>query len=270
MKPLFKIAAVTATVLACIAAITIANRHEGKEIKLLPLRNDTSFAYIEDRIKPSVPLDFLNKYPEITDDNLGSFIADWHEWSKQHSNCSRCPDIDTLFWEVRAHYAGKLEKDTSLFTVLDSFNWVNSYSTYSNTYDASNNWLGGCAVTLSLPNNGNTLYLTEEIKNLLFKYIGGVWIEDGKITYRLLDRNPDIAINKEHIANLGKFIPIVRSHWGNYWHFTSMPEIWRIEVFHDGCIVELRRSWCDGETIFIHHTTPIGKKKIELVGYWQE
>ena len=60
-------------------------------------------------------------------------------------------------------------------------------------------------------------------------------IEDGKITYRLLDRNPDIAINKEHIANLGKFIPIVQSHWGNYWHFTSMPEIWRMEVFPDGC-----------------------------------
>jgi hypothetical protein len=172
MKPHLKIAIITATVLACIAAITIANRHEGKEIKLLPLRNDTSFTYIEDRIKPSVPLDFLNKYPEITDDNLGSFIADWHEWSKQHSNCSRCPDIDTLFWEVRAHYAGKLEKDTSIFTVLDSFNWVNSYS---NTYDASNNWLGGCAVTLSLPNNGNTLYLTEEIKNLLLIFYASLY-----------------------------------------------------------------------------------------------
>ena len=97
-----------------------------------------------------------------------------------------------------------------------------------------------------------------------------IWIEDGKITYRLLDRNPDIAINKEHIANLGKFIPIVQSHWGNYWHFTSMPEIWRMEVFHDGCFVELRLNWHYGETIFIHNKTHFWKDKIEVKGYWQE
>jgi hypothetical protein len=232
------------------------------------------------------PQKFLRKCHEITDKNLSKFMEEWHKWSIQHKEINRSPYIDTLIGEIFDHYAEYYAQDSNTFTVLPHCIWINVYdNVYSEVKDrgkGSNgrfldgSWKGGFAVTPALPDNRKTLYLTDEIKDLLQKYAGGIWLENEKsMTPSRTNiargrRVYDIKMNHAHIANLREFIPAEYGHWGGYWLFESMPHIGSIDILNDGCYVELRCTWNAGEEIFIYKNTPSNGEKIRVCAEWIE
>ena len=136
------------------------------------------------------PQKFLRKCHEITDKNLSKFMEEWHKWSIRHQETNRSPYIDTLIGEIFDHYAEYYAQDSNTFTVLPHCIWINVYDNlYSEVKDrgkGSNgrfldgSWKEAFAVTPALPDNRKTLYLTDEIKDLLQKYAGGIWLENEK------------------------------------------------------------------------------------------
>ena len=108
----------------------------------------------------------------------------------------------------------------------------------------------------------NIVYITPEIDKLLSFYIGGV-SESGRYRYEA----PFTPVNEGRLSELRQIIPVVYGHWGGYWHFESMPIIFRLFMFQDGFITELRKSWCEGDSIFVPYDI---KEEPVILSYWIE
>ena len=54
------------------------------------------------------------------------------------------------------------------------------------------------------------------------------------------------AVNEMRVNKLRKYIPAVYGHWGGYWHFVTMPKIYKVQIYHNGAIVSFRNSWSGG------------------------
>lgn len=73
-------------------------------------------------------------------------------------------------------------------------------------------------------------------------------------------------IHKTKVNKLRKSIPAVYGHWGGYWHFVTMPQIYSIQFYHNGAIVSFRLSWCGGGALFL----PSDSNEFLAVSGWME
>ena len=245
------------------------------------LSKSTPFQYPEH----SVPQEFLQKYPELTDENLEEFFSDWLRWSEEHSKHNRSKDIDSIFQEVFQHYKPSLKEDSAAFIVLHDHIRVNCYGKPMTSRQLSNRfewedqlydigfsplhkWIGSCAVTPHIQSSRPVLYRTNEIIRLLFKYMGGIYINGDEWSVVEFDGSTYIEENQKHISTLKKYIPAERVAEGFGRIIVTMPAIWHVELFPNGSYTNTRISNCHGEAIFIFKAPKTKQEKIKLVYNW--
>ena len=251
-------------------------------ISVPALSKDTPFQY------PAYPVaqEFLQKYPELTDENIEEFFSDWLRWSEEHRKYNRSKNIDTLCQEVFKHYNTTIKEDSSTFIVLYDYIRVNCYGRpmttkqlinyhewedqlYEQGYSPLHRWMGSCAVTPHIQSNKQVLYETDEITKLLFKYMGGIYISEDEWSIVEFDGSKYIEENQEHISTIKKYISAEKVAEGFGRITVTMPSIWHVELFPNGSYTNVRISNCYGEAIFIPHSTKEGQEKIEPVYNWE-
>ena len=252
-----------------------------RTISVPALSKNTPFQY------PTYPVaqEFLQKYPELTDENIEEFFSDWLRWSEEHRKYNRSKDIDTIFQEVFQYYNTSTKEDSSAFMVLYDYIRVNCYGRqmitrqlnnyhewedqlYEKGYSPFHRWLGSCAVTPYIQSNKQVLYLTDEISTLLFKYMGGIYINGDEWDVVEFDGSKYIEEKQEHISTIKQYIPAEKVAEGFGRIMVTMPSIWHVELFPNGSYTNIRISNCHGEAIFIWHSSKKEREKIEPVYNW--
>lgn len=99
------------------------------------------------------------------------------------------------------------------------------------------------------------LYDFDTIHTQLSQIIGGI-VKGDSVS----------EIDKKKVNKLRKYIPAVYGHWGGYWHFVTMPQIYKVQIYHNGAIVSFRNSWCGGGTLFL----PSDSNEFIGVSWWME
>lgn len=278
-KPL-KTAALLALLLCIAGAVIFLKKPSGTEtnISVPALSKNTPFHYPESPI----PQEFLEKYPELTDENIEDFFSDWLRWSEEHSKHNRSKDIDSLFLEIFQHYNPSIKEDSAAFIVLYKYIRVNYYGKPMTSRELSNyhewesplydinfspihKWLGNCAVTPHIQSSKPVLYTTNEIISLLFKYMGGIYTNGEVWSVAEFDGSTYIEENQKHISTLKKYIPAERVAEGFGRIMVTMPSIWHMELFPNGSYTNVRISNSRREGIFIFKTPQTKQEKIRLV-----
>lgn len=212
--------------------------------------------------KPVITPVFAEKYDSLTDKNFNAFLYDWEQWSDKMRSMSTDSMLNAVIARVMSDYnigdSANTCKFVSFFDDVEVRKYSGKYNEYPEaldnmgTYDdagweymmkASERY----RYVPSIDSCENILYVTTEIKRLLSLYVGGVCESEDD---RFDDYEKWTPIRDDRLATLRQLIPVVKGHWGGHWHICSMPIIYSIHVFDDGFIVEMRTSWCTGETVF--------------------
>lgn len=213
--------------------------------------------------KAPIPPVFAERYDSLTENNFHAFLKDWEQWSVQTRTLSTDSLLNAILTNVLEEYGAETEKDTCVFLSLCDVIEIRKYQGNATDYPA--NQEGGwredqdaewdymmnaseryCYVP-SIHSDKTVLYISPEIQRLLSLYIGGVCeSEEDDPT----NSQKWTGINEDRLSDLRKLIPVARGHWGGYWHFKTMPIISSIYLFDDGYVVDMRTSWCTGETVF--------------------
>ena len=108
----------------------------------------------------------------------------------------------------------------------------------------------------SISSDKIVLYISPRIQRLLSLYIGGVCESEED---DFMDYEKWTKINEDRLSQLRRLIHVDRGHWGGHWHIKTMPIVFSIYLFDDGYVVDMRTSWCSGETVFYPFDTSKGK-----------
>lgn len=274
---LLKGASFVLALFSVIAGIVSCNEAKVRDIKVPSLDKVTTKL-----IEPAcaVPQTFLEKYPSITDGNLEAFMEDWKEWSLLMQEHSRSETVDSIMTRVFKLYPDTIDTDTSIYTILPYCVRVSCYSLEftqkryaSDIYGLQEEkfvfpnfgWTGSCAVVPMANTGKSVLYITGQIRDKLARYTGGIYLNGDKRVYTESE-GTFMEIDKDNLARLGHYTNTARGHWGNYWHFQSMPTVYQIHLFPNGTIVMMRNNYAYGEDIFMHEWSD----RIDVLSYWQE
>ncbi len=218
-------------------------------MQLVNERPDT-FA-IEHVVEPA----FINKYDHLTETNFNAFVKDWKEWSMKLQSFSSDTHVNEAIGRTISIYSKENHADTCTFYSLPSNIIVSKYpcnlKDYSKEYTINSEQITKKAEHYAyyIPDfetDKEVVYISPEIERILSLYVGGVSESE---SYE--DERSFTPINEERLSELRQIIPAAYGHWGGYWHFESMPIIFGIFMFQDGFITNLRKSWCEGDLIFV-------------------
>ena len=206
---------------------------------------------------------FAEKYDSLTENNFHSFLKDWKRWSIQTRIHSTDSLLNAILTNVLEEYGAETEKDTCAYLSLSNIIEIRKYQGNATDYPANQEGGGRedqdaewnymmkaseryCYVP-SINSDKTILYISPKIQRLLSLYIGGVCEseKDDSMNYEKWT-----GVNEDRLSDLRKLIPVARGHWGGYWHLKTMPIISSIYLFDDGYLVDMRTSWCSGETVF--------------------
>ena len=214
---------------------------------------------------------FIKKYDYLTESNLNAFVNDWKAWSKELRSFSSDSHVNEAIGRIVTIYTKTEHADSCIFYSLPSNINVSIYPckledyTKTDTPDLKPVINAAKHYAHYIPDfkaDKDIVYVSPEIEKILSSYVGGV-SESEKYVYG----SPLTPIKKERLSELRQLIPAAYGHWGGYWHFESMPIIFTIFMFQDGFITELRKSWCEGDFIFIPYDI---KKDPVLLCDWIE
>ena len=214
---------------------------------------------------------FIKKYDYLTESNLNEFINDWKTWSKELPSFSSDSHVNEAIGKIVTIYSKTEHEDSCKFYSLPSDVTVSIYPCKLEDY-TKNDTPNLKPIIRAAKHYANYIpdfkadkdivYVSPEIEKILSSYVGGV-SESEKYEYG----SPLTPINEERLSELRQLIPVAYGHWGGYWHFESMPIIFTIFMFQDGFITELRKSWNEGDFIFIPYDI---KKAPVLLCSWIE
>ena len=85
-----------------------------------------------------------------------------------------------------------------------------------------------------------------------------------EVLEKYIDKNEDEV--RDRVKELRKYFPVDSYHWGHGWYFSSMPIIFRINLYDKCVIVNTRTSWCTGGDFYL----PLGSDEIKWMGGWME
>ena len=214
---------------------------------------------------------FIRKYNRLTEANFNAFVNDWKEWSIELRSFSSDSLVNEAIGRIYSIYSKSDHTDSSRFFSLPSNIAVSIYPyklkdcTKKNAPNLESIIKDAKHYACYIPEfdaDKNIVYITPEIDKLLSFYIGGV-SESGRYRYEA----PFTPVNEGRLSELRQIIPVVYGHWGGYWHFESMPIIFRLFMFQDGFITELRKSWCESDSIFVPYDI---KEEPVILSYWIE
>lgn len=199
--------------------------------------------------------EFIKKYDRLTEADFNAFVNDWKEWSLELRSFSSNPLANEAIGRIFSLYSEADHADSSRFYSLPSNIIISIYPykledyTRKNTpkLDQVTNATKHYACYIpEFDADKGIVYITPEIDKILSFYVGGV-SESGKNYFGA----PLTPINEQRLSELRQIIPVVYGHWGGYWHFESMPIVSTIFMFQDGFITELRKSWSEGDIVFV-------------------
>ena len=214
---------------------------------------------------------FIKKYDYLTESNLNEFINDWKTWSKELRSFSSDSHVNEAIGKIVTIYSKTEHEDSCKFYSLPSDVTVSIYPCKLEDYTKNDTPNLKPIISAAkhyahyIPDfkaDKDIVYVSPEIEKILSSYVGGV-SESEKYEYG----SPLTPINEERLSELRQLIPVAYGHWGGYWHFESMPIIFTIFMFQDGFITELRKSWNEGDFIFIPYDI---KKAPVLLCSWIE
>lgn len=214
---------------------------------------------------------FIKKYDYLTESNLNEFINDWKTWSKELRSFSSDSHVNEAIGKIVTIYSKTEHEDSCKFYSLPSDVTVSIYPCKLEDYTKNDTPNLKPIISAAkhyanyIPDfkaDKDIIYVSPEIEKILSSYVGGV-SESEKYEYG----SPLTPINEERLSELRQLIPVAYGHWGGYWHFESMPIIFTIFMFQDGFITELRKSWNEGDFIFIPYDI---KKAPVLLCSWIE
>lgn len=214
---------------------------------------------------------FIKKYDYLTESNLNEFINDWKTWSKELRSFSSDSHVNEAIGKIVTIYSKTEHEDSCKFYSLPSDVTVSIYPCKLEDYTKNDTPNLKPIISAAkhyayyIPDfkaDKDIVYVSPEIEKILSSYVGGV-SESEKYEYG----SPLTPINEERLSELRQLIPVAYGHWGGYWHFESMPIIFTIVMFQDGFITELRKSWNEGDFIFIPYDI---KKAPVLLCSWIE
>lgn len=230
--------------------------------------------------KAPLPPAFAEKYDSLTENNFHSFLKDWKRWSIQTRIHSTDSLLNAILTNVLEEYGAETEKDTCAYLSLSNIIEIRKYQGNATDYPANQEGGGRedqdaewnymmkaseryCYVP-SINSDKTILYISPKIQRLLSLYIGGVCEseKDDSMNYEKWT-----GVNEDRLSSLRKLIHIDRGHWGGYWHLKTMPIISSIYLFDDGYIVDMRTSWCSGETVFYPYNS--SREKV-VYSHWIE
>ena len=213
--------------------------------------------------KSAIPPSFVEKYDSLTDKNFNSFLKDWEEWSAQMNALSQDSLLNAILTKVYTEYSAEKGEDACAFLSFSDNIEVRKYPGNSKDYPANQEdaWQSDeddywdymmkaseryCYVP-SISSDKEILYISPRIQSLLSLYVGGVCEseEDDFMNYEKWTK-----INEDRLSKLRRLVHVDRGHWGGHWHFKTMPIVFSIFLFDDGYVVDMRTSWCTGETVY--------------------
>ena len=192
---------------------------------------------------------FVKKYNRLSEDNIDAFIRDWERWSMEYRTFSTDSMVNQAIGRVMRDYSNYDEPDCHVFySMPDTIKVVRCQGVFDvqQTCDYSSSIEE--SYVPSFDSDKAILYMTPEIKALLSSYLGGVSESRDDNTW---DRSKWTKINKERFDALGKLFYVAYGHWGGYWELCCMPKIFRIRLYDDGFVADLRLTWYAGESVFI-------------------
>ena len=136
----------------------------------------------------------------------------------------------------------------------DWFDYANSFFTLKESDHAEWRLLARGEYVPHIVSAKPILYDLDTIHTQLSQIIGGIgngWFS---------------AVNEMRVNKLRKYIPAVYGHWGGYWHFVTMPKIFKVQIYHNGAIVSFRNSWSGGGALFL----PSDSNEFIGVSWWME
>lgn len=214
---------------------------------------------------------FIKKYDYLTESNLNAFVNDWKVWSKELRSFSSDSHVNEAIGRIVSIYSNAEHVDSCKFYSLPSNIIVSIYPCKLEDYTKKDTPNLEPIINAAkhyahyIPDfkaDKDIVYVSPEIEKILSSYVGGV--RESEI-YEYV--SPLTPINEDRLSELRQLIPVAYGHWGGYWHFESMPIIFKIFMFQGGFITELRRSWCEGDFIFIPYDI---KKDSVLLCSWIE
>ncbi|MBR5042073.1 MAG: hypothetical protein IKX67_02440 [Bacteroidales bacterium] len=212
--------------------------------------------------KSAIPSTFVEKYDSLTSKNFETFLKEWEQWSAKMSSISKDSLLNTILTKVYSEYSSNKEIDSCAFLSFSDNIEIRRYQGKANDYPANQEdvWQDRdeyweymmkaseryCYVP-SINSDKEILYISPRIQRLLSLYIGGVCESEED---DFMDYEKWTKINEDRLSQLRRLIHVDRGHWGGYWHFKTMPIVFSIYLFEDGYVVDMRTSWCSGETVF--------------------
>lgn len=185
---------------------------------------------------PEVKADFVEKYSEITNENLNQFFADWEQWSVTYGASKIDNNFDALFQrcfnEVRTEHLSKgwsirdnieyelLPSQVAVFQSNMSLSEIEKFENPKTHDDKLNSNITSVSCFVPhITSSKKVLYMTDEIRNVIYAYLdklgaGGTSIDKWKIS---------------------KFINVARHHRG--WRYLveeSLPCVNKIISATDG------------------------------------
>lgn len=224
-------------------------------------------------IKSTIPSTFVEKYDSLTRTNFEAFLKEWEQWSSQMSSISKDSLLNTILTKVNTEYSSNKDIDSCAFLSFSDNIEIRRYQGKVYDYPANQEdvWQDRdecweymmkaseryCYVP-SISSDKKVLYISPRIQRLLSLYIGGVCESEED---DFMDYEKWTKINEDRLSQLRRLIHVDRGHWGGHWHFKTMPIVFSIFLFDDGYVVDMRTSWCSGETVFY----PLDQSKEKVV-----
>lgn len=173
--------------------------------------------------KNTIPPAFIENYSALDSTNIEKFLEAWEDWSGRVCEGLEYNDFDKIVSRGLSYYEWS-KGDTKYATlpisvpVFKKHRRINEY-------------------TPRVYSDKTVLYVTPEIENLIFPYLGGVgegesYYQKGKLVY-----------NRGNVEYLDDYISIHYGHWGGYWHLETMPVPESVRLTHDGVNLQLMVSF---------------------------
>lgn len=209
-------------------------------------------------VLPQIAPSFVNTYSALTNANIEYFFEDWARWSlfymEQQTDSTLLSVCDKVYQYYQDTNKQIVDNQRVKPIILPSYAIVYAYDRDFCLNETDSDFdISDCrSATTFIPyitTSQPILYLTPNIDSLLSRYFGNSpWQGHTKIktsAYRQLTKRIDVQ----------------PAHWSG-WHFCSMPVIYEVHRFRDADVVQLRYSWCEGETLCMPHDRNVDYKRI--------
>ncbi len=205
---------------------------------------------------------FIANYPKLTNENLESFFLDWKKWSDKQMTNTKKSALSDLCWRTFLYFRNKAKVKTKYISLPQSVQvlyYNDNFKLKPSRLDPDYKVVRESTISFG-DTHAALIYPTVGISNRLSQYLGGIPTRE----------KPFVSIDKGNEKKVSKYIEVHLGHWGGFWHIYSMPKINVVKVFRNGYVIDIRKDWYSGCSIF-YQKDKIGDAKNGIIfEHWME